>query len=55
MERWYQSVIMGLSSVKRVGTAPGECPAISEENRDTLARLAQLPRYSDQSFEISGV
>jgi len=39
MERWYQSVIMGLSSGERVGTAPGECPAISEETRDTLARL----------------
>ena len=39
MERWYQSVIMGPSSVERAGTAPGECPAISEENRDKLARL----------------
>src|SRR6266478_2743303 len=39
MERWYQSVIMGLSSVERVGTAPSECPAISEENRDKLVRL----------------
>jgi len=40
MERWNQPVIMGLSSVESVGTAPGECPAISEEKRDTLVRLS---------------
>src|SRR5713101_4077950 len=40
MDRWYQSVIMDLSSVERVSGYPAaRCAALSEENRDTLAWL----------------
>jgi len=39
MDRWYQSVIMDLSSGVRVGTSPCECTALPEESRGKLVGL----------------
>ena len=44
IDRWCQSVIMGLSSGESVGTVPRECAAPSEENRGRLVWLD--PRWS---------